>query len=113
MVPICFVIISSVNCIIIMKFKKYFMSNTIFTINLIVEVFAYLYLAKYFDYHGYHTVALILQVLLFYFSHYMIKCILECFNIDTNEYVNYSMPEIGAEALTNYIMSLRKIDSDQ
>ena len=66
----------------------------IFTINLIVMMFAFMYLAKYLDYDGAHWLAWLIQVGLFCIAHHTIKNFLLCFGVDVKEYHNLSLPEI-------------------
>lgn len=81
----------------------------IFTINLIVMMFAFLYLAKYLDYDGSHLLASFIQIFLFCIAHQTLKNLLQCFGIDVKEYHNLSLPEICSHNLKSYILSVQKV----
>ena len=86
----------------------FFVNNTVFantskfmyTINLFVETLCILYVAKYFEYDGAHSVALFMQLVFFYLSHQLVKSILECFGgTEIDDYHNLSFPEIKINKL--------------
>lgn len=96
----------ALTVIFILNNNVFYKSQMIFTINLIVMMFAFMYLAKYLDYDGSHIMASLLQIILFYIAHQTLKNILQCFGVDTKEFHNLSMPEISDQNLKSYILSL-------
>ena len=64
-----FFMLVALTVIFILNNNVFYKSQMIFTINLIVMMFAFMYLAKYLDYDGSHILASLLQILLFYIAH--------------------------------------------
>lgn len=91
----------------------FYKSQLIFTINLIVMMFAFMYLSKYLDYDGQSMIASIIQLFLFYITHLTLKSMLQCFGVDIEEYHNLSLPEICSHNLKSYILSIQKQVSDE
>ena len=84
-----------------------------YTINLFVETLSFLYMAKYFEYDDSNIVALVMQLLFFYLSHQLIKCVLKCFGCEEDEYLNLSVPEIKITKLKSYILSMQRFAEEE
>ena len=106
----------ALTVIFILNNNIFYKSQIIFTINLIVLMFTFMYLGKYLDYDESHVLASLCQMLLFYIAHQTLKSVLQCFGVNIKEYHNMSMPEICDHNLKSYILSLQKViledDSD-
>lgn len=64
-----FMMLFTLTLIFILNNNVFYKSQIIFTINLIVIMFTFIYLAKYLDYDGSHVLASLCQMLLFYIAH--------------------------------------------
>jgi len=84
-----------------------------YTINLFIETLSFLYMAKYFEFDGSSTAAMVMQLVFYYLCHQLIKSVFKCFGAEDDVYHNLSLPEIKINKLKQIILSEQQAKKEE